>query len=187
MINERLRELRKSKNITQSELAQKMNVAKTTIAAYEQGKNEPSMSMLIKIANYFNVSTDYLLGNSDGRIISDQELYDRLGLTDEAICSLEHLSNLSKANEHNKKLLENVNALLSDFESLNAISDYLNSSMEEYQYAVIKSYVSQFGEDLLEKPDSKEQVLSAEQWGNFMMLNVQDALMKLRDSFKDKQ
>ena len=59
--------------------------------------------------------------------------------------------------------------------------------MEEYQYAVIKSYVSQFGEDLIEKPDTKEQVLSSEQWGNFMMLNVQDALIKLRESFKDKQ
>lgn len=184
MFNTRLRTLRQEKKLTQSELAQEMNVAKTTIAAYEQGKNEPSMSMLIKISDFFNVSIDYLLGNSDGRIISDQELYDRLGLTDEAICSLEHLSNLSKENKHNKKLLENVNALLSDFESLNAISNYLNSSMEEYQYAVIKSYVSQFGEDLLEKPDSKEQVLSAEQWGNFLMLNVQDALIKLRETLK---
>lgn len=183
----RIKELRTEKELSLRDLSKVLDISYSSLGKYERGEQQPSFETLSKIANYFNVSIDYLLGNSDGRIISDQELYDRLGLTDEAICSLEHLSNLSKENKHNKKLLENVNALLSDFESLNAISDYLNSSMEEYQYAVIKSYVSQFGEDLLEKPDSKEQVLSAEQWGNFMMLNVQDALMKLRESFKDKQ
>ncbi|RKI36739.1 XRE family transcriptional regulator [bacterium D16-51] len=184
MFAHRLRALRQEKNLTQTELAKKMNVAKTTIASYEQGKNEPNLSMLIKIADYFNVSIDYLLGNSDGRIISDQELYDRLGLTDEAICSLEQLCNLSKLNEHNKKLLKNINILLSDYETLSAISDYLNSSLEDYQYAIVKSYVSQFGEDLLETPETKEQILSAEQWENFMLLNVQDVLMKLRKELK---
>ena len=187
MFDTRLRTLRQEKKITQAELAKEMNVAKTTIAAYEQGKNEPNLSMLLKIADFFNVSVDYLLGNSDGRIISDQELYDRLGLTDDAIYCLEHLCDISKNNERYKKLLKNVNILLADFETLNAISDYIDSSLEEHQYAIVKSYISQYGEDLLKEPVNKEQVLSSEQFGNLMLLNVQDALMKLRNSLKTEK
>ena len=48
MISERLKQLRKSKNITQAELAKEMNVAKTTIASYEQGVSEPNIAMMTK-------------------------------------------------------------------------------------------------------------------------------------------
>lgn len=183
----RIKELRTEKELSLRDLSKVLDISYSSLGKYERGEQQPSFETLSKIANYFNVSIDYLLGNSDGRIISDQELYDRLGLTDEAICCLEQLSNLSKANEHNKKLLENVNALLSNFETLDAISDYLNSSLEDHQYAIVKSYVSQYGEDLLEKPDSKEKLLSAEQWGNFMLLNVQDALMKLKNGLRTQK
>ena len=176
----RIKQLRAEQNLSLRDLSTKLNISYSSLGKYERGDQEPSFDTLIKIANFFNVSVDYLLGNSDGRIISDQELYDRLGLTDDAIFRLEQLCNLATENEHNKNLLKNVNILLSDYETLNAISDYLDSSLKDYQYAIVKSYVSQFGEDLLEKPKTKEQVLSAEQWENFMMLNVQDALMKLR-------
>lgn len=60
MFNERLKLLRKKHNLTQSILAEKLGIAKTTLASYEQGKNEPNMDTIQKIAIYFNVSTDYL-------------------------------------------------------------------------------------------------------------------------------
>ncbi len=62
MISERLKQLRKLKNITQLELAKEMHVAKTTIASYEQGVSEPSITMMTKLSNYFNVSPSYLMG-----------------------------------------------------------------------------------------------------------------------------
>lgn len=71
-----------------------------------------------------------------------------------------------------------------DYETLNAINDYLDSSLEEHQYAIVKSYISQYGEDLLKEPVNKEQVLSSEQFGNLMLPNVQDALMKLKNGLK---
>lgn len=73
MISERLKQLRKLKNITQLELAKEMHVAKTTIASYEQGVSEPSITMITKLSNYFNVSPSYLMGweaikpNTDGQ------------------------------------------------------------------------------------------------------------------------
>ena len=65
MIGERIKILRTERNLTQAALAHALGIAKTTLAAYEQDKNEPSNETFIKIANYFNVSADYLLGLTD--------------------------------------------------------------------------------------------------------------------------
>ena len=63
MFGERLKDLRKDKNIFQKELAYDLGVTSQTISFWEVGRCYPDFEMLVKIANYFNVSTDYLLGN----------------------------------------------------------------------------------------------------------------------------
>lgn len=60
-----LKELRKENNLWQSDLAKKLSVTDATISRWELGKQEPDFDMLIKVAKYFNVSTDYLLGLED--------------------------------------------------------------------------------------------------------------------------
>ena len=60
-----LKKLRKDKNLTQDELAQKINNSRSNIANYENGKNMPSVEVLQKLSELFDVSTDYLLGKSD--------------------------------------------------------------------------------------------------------------------------
>ena len=60
-IRMRLKELRKKRNITQFKLAMDLNMSQNTISRYETGAREPSISELIKIADYFEVSLDYLL------------------------------------------------------------------------------------------------------------------------------
>lgn len=64
---DRLIKLRKELNLTQEELAQKIGYTRTAISAWEIGRNEPSNADTIKLAEYFSVSTDYLLGKSDIR------------------------------------------------------------------------------------------------------------------------
>ena len=61
----RLKEIRKSKGITQVKLAIGLNTTQNTISRYENGKNEPGIRELIQIADYFNISIDYLLGRTD--------------------------------------------------------------------------------------------------------------------------
>lgn len=61
----RFKELRKSKNITQLKLALDLNMNQNTISRYENGERQPSLSDLIKIADYFGVSIDYILGRTD--------------------------------------------------------------------------------------------------------------------------
>ncbi len=57
----RLREIRRSKGISQLKMALDLNTNQNTISRYETGEREPGISELIKIADYFNVSIDYLL------------------------------------------------------------------------------------------------------------------------------
>ena len=60
-----LRELRTQKGLTQAELSKTLQVSASSIGMYEQGRREPDNETLGKIANYFNVTTDYLLGRTD--------------------------------------------------------------------------------------------------------------------------
>lgn len=59
---ERLKELRHERDVTQAKLGQYLEVGYTAIANYESGRNEPSIDTLVKIAKYFDVTADYLIG-----------------------------------------------------------------------------------------------------------------------------
>ncbi|MDO5601492.1 MAG: helix-turn-helix domain-containing protein [Oscillospiraceae bacterium] len=65
MLNEKIKSLRKQKGITQEELAIRLNVVRQTISKWEKGISVPDAEMLIKIADFFEVSTSELLGAND--------------------------------------------------------------------------------------------------------------------------
>ena len=65
LMRNRLYELRKTRNITQQRLAVDLGIDQASISSYESGKYLPTVEVLMKIANYFSVSTDYLLGLTD--------------------------------------------------------------------------------------------------------------------------
>lgn len=64
---DRLVQLRKELNLTQTEFAEKIGFSRTAISAWEIGRNEPSNEDTIKIADFFGVSVDYIIGNSNIR------------------------------------------------------------------------------------------------------------------------
>ena len=61
----RLKQLREAKHINQQKLAMELNVTQAAISKYEKGLSEPDIEMLKKIASFFHVSVDYLIGFSD--------------------------------------------------------------------------------------------------------------------------
>ena len=67
MLGSRIRELRKERKMSQRELAEKLNVSQQTIGAWETEGIVPGADTLGNIANYFGVTTDYLLGRSEQR------------------------------------------------------------------------------------------------------------------------
>ena len=88
----RLRALRLKADMTQGQLAKKLNLTKSVISAYETDLRLPSYDVLINISKIYNVSTDFLLG------VERKQEIDLSGLTQEEI---EALLNLIKAMKYN--------------------------------------------------------------------------------------
>lgn len=67
MLGKRIKELRVEKGLTLKKLGEKLNLGESTMSMYESGNRNPDYDTLSKIAEIFNVSTDYLLGRTDQR------------------------------------------------------------------------------------------------------------------------
>ena len=72
--SEIIKELRQSKGLTQTQLAERLGVKKSIISAYETDSRPPSLDMLIKYAREFHVSTDYLLDMETNKRINVDKL-----------------------------------------------------------------------------------------------------------------
>lgn len=90
MFNERLKEIRKEKNVTQGQVAEYIGTTRANYTGYETGARKPPHDKIIKLANFFGISTDYLLGLTDiktpkknlsydqnlNSMVSDQEIHE---------------------------------------------------------------------------------------------------------------
>lgn len=72
VFGEKIVEQRKRKGITQQELADALNISRSTLAGYEAENKKPSYKVLVRIAEYFGVTTDYLLG-AEGDAMGTEE------------------------------------------------------------------------------------------------------------------
>lgn len=100
-MNNRLRELRKEKGLTQNELAKLLNVSDRSVGFYETGDRDPDTETLKKLANLFDVTIDYLLCRSNNRSpqIIETKAYHNLdtsGLPEEDIRKVEEYVELLK-------------------------------------------------------------------------------------------
>ncbi|MFB0637471.1 helix-turn-helix domain-containing protein [Bacillus rugosus] len=73
MLSDRLVELRKSKKLTQQGLADKLKITRSSLSQYEIGNRQPDYETLKKIADFFEVTTDYLLGYSNTKPVVEEE------------------------------------------------------------------------------------------------------------------
>lgn len=95
-LSDRLKQLRLQKNITQEQLAKHLGIPRSTYSNYEYGNREPDANTLNKIADYFDVSVDYLLGRTD-----------RKGyLTDERAWII--AEKISELPENRRKIIEEI-------------------------------------------------------------------------------
>ena len=85
MFDQRIKELRQSLGINQVEFGRRINVSKQCVCNWENGNIQPSIDMLVRIANTFSISADYLLG------LSDTSTIDVSGLTSEQIMHIRNI------------------------------------------------------------------------------------------------
>ena len=82
----RIRDLREDKDLKQAELGEMLGISQKTISDYEIEKTEPTKEIWIKLAQYFNVTTDYIMGNSNN---PNKNEFTK-GLTEKEILELEN-------------------------------------------------------------------------------------------------
>ena len=87
MLGERILELRTAHNWTQVQLAQKLNVSKQAVSNWENNNILPSVEMLINIASFFSVTTDYLLE------LDNRNYLETTGLSSEQLAHIQNIIN----------------------------------------------------------------------------------------------
>lgn len=131
-LNERIKYLRIKNNLTSKELSEILNISVSSVSLYESGKRTPSLSLIIKVADYFNVSTDYLLGKTNipnqfctlnSKIDYAVQLQNIINTFDEGDNIL--LFNGYLMNEQFKKVLKKT--LIHVTDTMNILSDGLKS------------------------------------------------------------
>ncbi|HBJ1648630.1 helix-turn-helix domain-containing protein [Clostridium botulinum] len=132
LLKDRLKELRIEKNLLQKDLANFLNITTSAYGYYEQGKRIPDSDTVKKIADFFNVSLDYLIGNSD--IKESAEILINNNLSTKANNSpiddklIEKLKNLD---DESKKELEKYMDLLKLKESMDESKNEVPSSLKQ--------------------------------------------------------
>lgn len=103
MFGEILKKLREEKDLKQKDIAKILGVTDRAVGHYESGARRPSQDILEKLADFFNVSVDYLLGRTDVRNLEENKVItkafhsvDMDGLPDEAIKQVEEYVELMK-------------------------------------------------------------------------------------------
>lgn len=112
LLRERLKDLRDELQLDQKEMGEKLSLTPSAYGYYEQGRNEPSLETLIKIAKIFDVSTDYLLGLSNTR---ENPVYysvsDKISLSNAEMDTLQKLKETSLLEELSEDPPNNVDRL----------------------------------------------------------------------------
>lgn len=92
--SKRLISLREQKNITQQELADQLGITRQSLSLYEKAERTINIELLAKIADFFNVSTDYLMGRTNTATLDEsiQTACKVTGLSEEAVKNLNNIN-----------------------------------------------------------------------------------------------
>lgn len=147
MLAEKLKTLRGIKGLTQKDLAETLNVAQGAVAMWETGKRTPDLEMVKKIAAFFNVSTDYLMGESKYKNIQEvkdynwgfgspyfEAAFDFAGLLKERREFMDiSLSALGQTIGANEEQMENIEdgLLPITYEQAEKLSNYLGTNVSQ--------------------------------------------------------
>lgn len=106
VLPQKLKELRDKKKWRQEDVAKKIGIARTTYAMYEQGNREPDYETLIKLAELYNVSIEYILkGKESNGNNTNLFFFDTEGLNDEEIEDIKrHIAYVKWKSEQEKKV-----------------------------------------------------------------------------------
>ncbi|MCL2674895.1 MAG: helix-turn-helix domain-containing protein [Defluviitaleaceae bacterium] len=137
MIKTRIRELRLQDNLSQAKLGAALNLTQQAVAKWEKGAAEPDIETLGKLSGYFNVTIDYLLGNSNCINITSNTQKEHLPLSQIERDALEVYNLLTELNDGNPLTQSQVQTLLTYFKD---DADYfrflMNKDKQAYRISI---------------------------------------------------
>lgn len=176
---ERLTELRENKNLSRQKVADDLGISRASLEYYEKGKRTPDIEILLKLADYFGVTCDYLVKGVSTENVS---IHNKTGLSDKSIEVLALLNQLkNKSIEHHEKILnylknqENVvqeNGYLTDGKLKCELVDDRVHRIDIVNYFIEKIFTC-FG-DLKELED----IANLEYFNNEPFTDMEDEIME---------
>lgn len=132
----RIKTLRKSKRLSMQKLANAIGIDRHAYSNWETGKikTAPDLENIIRLADYYNVSVDYLLGRSDFIAPENEYINIETGLTDEAIAGLHTIQLLDETSTDNIPLMDLLNFMLRTDYMTNMLKRLRNFISPEYRF-----------------------------------------------------
>lgn len=130
-IADRIKQLRKKKGVSQSQLAEAIGVKNNTVSTWERGTRKPDFDALQLLSNYFEVSFEYLLGSSDkeeARVKPSQGELDSCALSAKADEIKESTELLCRLSDKSRKIVEEL--IASIYRTENRDGELCNEALE---------------------------------------------------------
>lgn len=176
-----LRELMNETNTTQPMLADSIGVTRQTISLYCTGQSTPDIEVFVKIADYFNVSFDYLLGKSEAKKRENIDIYERTGLSDESVIILEEIW---RKKESFYPLTRAIDELIKNKGLIEMVSDYLFTQMVESEAFSLmyteKDYDGTYTDVV------KQYEFNDEKHKGIILFEIQAYLKEMREKIKEE-
>lgn len=134
ILNKRIRQLRLTNNLTAKEFGDIFNISCSSVSLYESGKRTPNINLIIKIAKYFNTTTDYLLGVTP----THTSIYSHMENTNTDILKIIEFIIYLIDNEDNLVF----NGISIDKNLMNLLKKSLYSLIETYTFFSINNHIS---------------------------------------------
>ena len=194
----RLRELRAEKGVSLRELAQKLGLSYSSVGKYERNEAQPSFDILFKLADFFNVTIDYLIGYTDIRTknLEYKSISEKTGLSVKAIETLVNFKNGSEDQKSPSYLLcaehlNTINLLLGVWsDTFITISNYLHFSATHFKnfYNDDMSTLAPISELELWDDVSKTSYSDDwDMWSKALLLMVEEDLTSMRNSIQHQK
>ncbi|MCQ5129105.1 helix-turn-helix domain-containing protein [Butyricicoccus faecihominis] len=134
MVGARIKMLREEAQLSQAQLAKELDISQSALGNYERGGREPDAVLLIKLARYFHVTSDYLLGLSNVRTVKNVSISSALKLSDQAIEEIRKITEVPD-------LAEVFDAFLSDGSIASIISgiSLLSHAKSQYYFDILNN------------------------------------------------
>lgn len=110
MIGDRIKELREKQGLTQKQLSEdpRLNLNINTLASYERNIREPKIDLIVRMARYFDVTTDYLLGISECKEYDNAQIEKQFPISEKAIIEFKRILN----EDSGRETAQNISAIL---------------------------------------------------------------------------